>query len=108
MAGIRETMRYYSRHKKIVRAGLKKAGMENIKISNGYYYFSGFATNPRTGKIVYFSIGDVRDEIECGRPIREVLIRTAKSYEDFTGGSNHYAKLNPSDVAEMARFLTED
>ncbi len=61
--GIRPTMKYYSRHKRIVREGLKRAGMVDIQINNGYYYFFGFATNPDTGKIVYFSISDVRSQL---------------------------------------------
>ena len=45
-------------------------------------------------------------EIECGRPIDKVLIRTAESYEDFGGGSNNYARLNVQDIAELAIALT--
>ena len=52
------------------------------KFSVGHFYISGFFTKDK--QVYYFSISDVR---YFG--VSRLLIRTAKEYNDFTGGSNN-------------------
>ena len=90
----------YSKEKSLIKKVLKELGAENIKISNGHYHFSGFATLPN-GKIIYFSFDAPRDSWE---PKKDFLIRTAKDYEDYTGGSNTFCK--PS-LASLRNHIKE-
>lgn len=55
-----------------------------IELHKGHFYFSGFLTRISDGQVIYFSISDVRYFPNTG-----LLIRTAKDYRDYTGGSNH-------------------
>lgn len=71
-----------------------------IKFSVGHFYISGFA-RMHNGTIIYFSISDVRffpDEW-----YNHVLIRTATSFTDYTGGSNHCTTLK--DMGEAWKNL---
>ena len=95
---MKESIKAYSKQKSTVKKALKNAGFENIKISNGYYYFSGFAT--KNEKVIYFSISDVRHF-----PEDKVLIRTAKDYKDYTGGGNTYAQLENDSIVDQANYL---
>ena len=95
---MRESIKAYSKQKSTVKKALKTAGFENIKISNGHYYFSGFAT--KNEKVIYFSISDVRHGWD-----ERVLIRTAKDYRDFTGGGNNFAECENDTITELANYL---
>lgn len=64
-------------------------GTHLVNVSTGHYYISGFVQ--REDKFVYFSISDVRHF--PGKWHKEILVRTAKSEEDYTGGSNGYTTL---------------
>ena len=97
---MKDSIRAYSKEKSTVKKALKNAGFENIKISNGFYYFSGFAT--KNEQVIYFSIPDVRHN----RGDVDVLIRTAKDYKDYTGGGNNYAMLENDSIMERANSLT--
>jgi len=86
----------YSKQKSTIKKALKELGAENIKIDNGYYYFSGFATLPNK-KIIYFSYHAARNSYDTGD--KNFLIREAASYEDFGGiSSNTYAPLSVAGV----------
>lgn len=61
----------------------REKGCTDIQMNYGFYYFSGFLTSP-TGQCYYFSCSDTRFNV-----YDELLIRTAKNYTDFTGGSNN-------------------
>lgn len=74
----------FNRLKKI----LTEKGCTNIELNYGFYYFSGFFTAP-SGQIYYISCSDVRHFI-----YDRLLIRTAKHYKDFTGGSNNYVSID--------------
>jgi len=50
--------------------------------NKGHFYISGFFTKDK--QVYYFSISDVR---YFG--VSKLLIRTAKDYNDFTGGRNN-------------------
>ena len=91
----------YSKEKSIVRKALKQADFNDIKFSNGHYYFSGFAT--KNNKIIYFSIPDVR--YGWSSDGLNLLIRTAKDYKDYTGGSNNYSFFDVKDIQELSNKL---
>ena len=59
---------------------------ENVEINGGHYYLYGFFT--LNNQPYYISISDVRHW-----EITDILIRTAKNYKDYTGGTNRYIKL---------------
>ena len=92
----------YSKEKSIVRRALKEADFTDIKFSNGHYYFSGFAT--KNNKVIYFSISDVRHFPPTGGGA-DLLIRTAKDYKDYTGGSNNFSSLDIKDIQELSNKL---
>ena len=92
----------YNEEKNIVRKALKQADFIDIKFSNGPYYFSGFAT--KNNKVIYFSISDVRHFPPTGGDA-DLLIRTAKDYKDYTGGSNNYSSLKIEEIQELANKL---
>lgn len=98
MSTTQASAKYYKKHKSIVRAALKSAGFSNIKISNGYFYFSGFAT--KADQVIYFSISDVR-HFDDGR----LMIRTARDYKDYTGGMNNFCALDKDSIARLANRL---
>ena len=70
-----------------------------LKFSAGHYYVSGFIY--RNNRYVYFSISDVRHF--PGGWYDNILIRTAKSDGDYTGGCNNYTQLR--DFGEKAVYL---
>jgi hypothetical protein len=62
-----------------------------LKKSKGHFELFIFAENKTTKKIVYISISDVRFFQDSW--LNNILIRTAKSDVDYTGGSNNYTSL---------------
>lgn len=64
-----------------------KYNVQNIKISKGHFYLSGFFQTA-DGRIYYFSLGDVRM-----KP-KEIMIRTAKDFDDYTGGTNQFIPMD--------------
>jgi len=57
--------------------------------SRGHYYVSGFVQYK--DRYIYFSISDVR--FFPGQWHSHILVRTAESDKDYTGGSNNYTTL---------------
>lgn len=86
---------FFKREKKRLTAIFKEKGCTEIKMDYGFNYFSGFFTAP-SGQIYYFSCSDVR---HFGYD--RLLIRTAKHYKDWTGGSNQYVGTKKSDLMEF-------
>jgi len=75
---------------------------EDIEISRGHFYFSGFFTAKTTGQVFYFSVSDVRHF-----PANNMLIRTAQHYKDWTGGRNMYIRIDNhlrSDVQSIIEY----
>lgn len=71
----------------------------------GYRYYSGFIKNNKTGKCAYYSINqdwDGNDETD------KILIRTAKDFKDYTGGSNHYTNLDnfATDISRLVENVS--
>jgi hypothetical protein len=77
---------------RLFRNYIKKNIPESAKIvnwSNGHYYISGFIE--LNGKYIYISISDVRHF--PGEWHKDILVRTADSAKDYTGGSNGWTTL---------------
>lgn len=78
---------FYRLFKREVTKEIGSAGGIGLIMSRGHFYASGFFTAP-SGQAWYFSISDVRWFGE-----RQMLVRTAESYTDYTGGGNQYVPL---------------
>ena len=79
---------------------LKDIGGTDYKQNNGHYYISGFF---KVGEQpFYISISDVRHFT-----INNILIRTAKDYKDFTGGSNHYLTIQDGMFKDIPYMFSE-
>ena len=83
---------FFKREKRRLTTILKEKGCTNIKFDYGFYYFSGFFTSA-TGQVYYLSCSDVR---HFG--YNQLLIRTAKDYKDYTGGSNQYVNVDKASI----------
>ena len=79
---------FFRKEKNRLTKIFKEKGCTDIQMNYGFYYFSGFFTSP-SGQAYYFSCSDVR---HFGYD--QLLIRTAKDYNDFTGGSNQYCDID--------------
>jgi hypothetical protein len=64
-------------------------GARLVQFNIGHYYLSGFIQ--RDDRFVYFSISDVRFFPSAWH--QHILVRTAESDRDYTGGSNGYTTL---------------
>jgi hypothetical protein len=78
-------------YKQYILRQLKQSDYQLVKFSRGHFYISGFLFNPTTKKYAYFSTSDVRYFPDAW--YNNVLIRTATSAEDYTGGRNESTKL---------------
>jgi len=74
---------------------------ENVELSRGHFYFSGFLTRKSDGQIFYISCEDVR----YYQGFNKLLVRTAKSYKDYTGGTNGYVIVDDNFEEKLLRFL---
>jgi len=76
-----------------LRKELDKVGAEEFELHRGHFYVYGFF---RMGdQWYYISISDVRFF-----PDGRMLIRTAESYNDFTGGRNNYIPIKENMFVE--------
>ena len=76
---------FYMTFRSDMKRLLKERGAGEIRFNRMHFEVSGFFE--MRGQIWYFSIGDVRWFKEW------MLLRTAKSFEDYTGGSNNQVRL---------------
>jgi len=72
---------------KFKRLFKKAVPADEYVISPGHFYISWFVR--RGDKYVYFSIDDVRPKWNW-----RFLIRTAKGFKDYTGGSNKFTDID--------------
>ena len=86
---------FFNREKNRISRILWERGCKKVQMNYGFNYFSGFFTAP-SGQIYYFSCSDVR---HWGYD--QLLIRTATSYKDFTGGSNQYVGVKKADLMKF-------
>lgn len=76
---------FYRLFKKDFVKILARFNASQIEIDKGHFYINGFFTV--NNQIFYFSIGDLRWN-------KSFLLRTAKHYKDWTGGTNHFISLS--------------
>lgn len=76
-----------------LRAVAKINGFVVAKVIRGHYEFSTFISNPETGKMLYLSISDVRNSFGPDEWSERILVRTATSVTDYSGGMNQYTSL---------------
>ena len=78
---------WYRTFKREFSKFLTDNGATNIQIGKpNHFDMSGFFTN-HAGQIFYFSISDLRWSKDT------MLVRTAKDYKDYTGGTNQFVSL---------------
>ncbi|OQB13137.1 MAG: hypothetical protein BWY15_01936 [Firmicutes bacterium ADurb.Bin193] len=65
-------------------------GCELIICGKGYFFIYGFIRNKETGGFMFFDTGDVRYDRQW---YRNMLVREARSENDFTGGMNQRTSL---------------
>ena len=90
--------------KNALKKDAEEAGLELSSYSRGHFEISAFLENSYTGKIVYLRVSEVRNR-DCAAAMSRVLIRTAKSAKDFTGGQNYFVPL--TEVVSSAKRLTD-
>lgn len=78
------------------------SGYELVGWNRGHFEVSSFIKNKTTGKFVYFSCSDVRHF--SGEWYNDLLVRTAKHDNDWTGGRNNSCELKH--ILEMVDKLT--
>lgn len=90
----RQYLTWHELFKKEFKKFLIEKGASKIDIGKSNHFdMNGFFTS-KSGQIYYFSIGDLRwDKIR-------MLLRTAKNYKDYTGGSNCFASLLSAELFE--------
>jgi hypothetical protein len=83
-----EFNKFFNAFKKVMKKELATIGATDIEFSKGHFYLSGFF---KAGEqFVYFSISDVRHGFGFNRNNEpEMLVRTAQSNKDYTGGANN-------------------
>lgn len=93
------TPEYLAWHR-LFKKELTKFLQENFKIKEiniskpNHFDASGFFSLDN-GNMYYFSLSDLRGFKDS------LLIRTAQSFKDYTGGNNQYARLNNEDSFSM-------
>lgn len=91
---------FFKDFKKSFTYQLKRLGATEISFSKGHFYISGFY---KVGdQYYYFSISDVRDGVRNFHNPK-MLVRTAKSPEDYTGGGNNYVVIEDGMYKTLAR-----
>lgn len=85
---------------------IKKAISPNLKLvsfSRGHFEVSGFIQNPNTDLFAYFSTSDVRYFKNSW--FNNILVRTASSDKDYTGGRNNTCAL-PNLAVKLAELTS--
>ncbi len=90
-----EFQSFFNTFKKEFTNELKSIGATNIVFSRGHFYVSGFFTV--NNQSFYFSISDVRFFTD-----EKLLYRTAKDYNDYSGGHNRYVKIEKGMSKKMS------
>lgn len=99
-----EFLQFFRTFKKEFTKELQSIGASNIEIGKGHFYVSGFFTLGT--QAWYFSLSDVRgmDYGLANYPdscMNKLMYRTTKSYKDYTGGYNRYAKIESGMAKNM-------
>jgi len=67
-----------------------------LSFNKGHYYCSAFVIRRSDNQVIYISTSDVRSGENT---FNNILVRTAKSDKDFTGGSNRHTPIE--DLADL-------
>ena len=86
---------FFTNEKRRLTKYFKLLGCTDIVMSRQFYYFYGFLTS-KTGQKYYFSASDVR---HFGYD--QLMFRTAKNYNDFTGGSNQRTNVDADSLRNL-------
>lgn len=82
-------LQFESDFKQLLKGFAKDIDAQLITFNSGHYSFSAFIE--RKGKFAYIAISDVRHFKNDWRDA--ILVRTAKSEKDFSGGHNTFSPL---------------
>lgn len=80
---------FQRKYKNFIKKVCEENNMELVKFNPNHYEFSAFVK--KDDKFVYISISDVRYFKNAW--YNRILVRTAKSEKDYTGGFNNYTSL---------------
>ena len=99
-----EFLEFVRTFKKEFTKELLSIGATDIQIGKGHFYVSGFFT--LDSQAWYFSLSDVRGmdyllKNNSDSCMSKLLYRTAKDYQDYTGGYNRYAKIETGMAEKM-------
>jgi hypothetical protein len=97
----REFKSWATKHSNVLKKMLREFGFSEFKVSKSHFYYTMFAYNGR--QWIYLSSGDVRlDDVI-------ILIRTAESDKDYTGGSNCFIDTETEDrfKYDVADFMDQ-
>ncbi len=83
-------------------SGAVKNQFEMVTFHRNHFELSGFLRNRTTQQMIFWSISDVR--FFPNHWMNHVLVRTAASDTDFSGGPNHFTPL--TSFNDMAWQLT--
>jgi len=98
---------FFNSFKRSFKRELNKINAKDLEMSKGHFYLSGFFTVQE--QVIYFSISDVRGCLQTNwKGLPEMLIRKAKDYKDYTGGSNRYVAIEPNMSREILRVCNLD
>lgn len=73
-----------------------KIGAKVLVQKTGHYYVYGYIQRA-DGQIVYYNYGDFRGitiDVNASGPMNGVLLRTASSIKDSTGGTNNFSPIS--------------
>ena len=82
---------FQTKYKNVLKEIGESCGIELSNFNKGYYEFSCVMKSKYTNQLYYVSICDVRHWKNGWAD--HVLYRTMKDDKDWTGGPNHYCKL---------------
>lgn len=98
---------FFSSFKRSFKRELNKINAKDLEMSKGHFHLSGFFTVQE--QVIYFSISDVRGCLQTNwKGLPEMLIRKAKDYKDYTGGSNRYVAIESNMSREILRVCNLD
>ncbi len=75
---------------------------DNLKMSKGHFYISGFFTRLSDSQVLYFMSDDFRYKSCHG----SMILRTAKGYQDYTGGDNKTIDFDSNFEANLLKLAS--
>ena len=87
-----EFKNFFKKEKKRLSNLFAQKGCIDFEMYYGFNFFSAFFTSP-SGQVYYIHFEDYR-----WNKYDELLIRTAKNYTDYSGGSNQYVGTSDEEI----------